>query len=264
MPFAYAVSFGSPAGQLRASGTFAHSVCPHRVAEWQGSRFGHDRIRLAYFSSDFRAHATGYVMAELFERHDRTRFETIAVSFGFDDGSEMQSRFGRSIASSTSEKSVTTSQSRPELKSTSPSLKGFTDSRPGIFALRPAPRGGGYMGFRRRWRRFHRLHHCRSDHHSRGEHGSYSEKVVYLPDSTGSTIQKRISGAHAEWPKQDCRAGFVFCCFNNNYKIHRTSSMSVAAAAQGRGQRALAVRRQSGSDATCVRRRKREGSCRSG
>jgi protein O-GlcNAc transferase len=42
----------------------------------------HERIRIGYFSADFHEHATAHLIAELFERHDRTRFELTAYSFG--------------------------------------------------------------------------------------------------------------------------------------------------------------------------------------
>lgn len=57
---------------------------------WTGERYRHDRIRLAYLSSDFKRHAVAAQIAELVERHDRTRFEVIAISTGADDASELR------------------------------------------------------------------------------------------------------------------------------------------------------------------------------
>ena len=51
-----------------------------------------ERIRLAYLSADFRNHATGHIIAELIERHDRSRFEVTAISVGPDDGSSFHKR----------------------------------------------------------------------------------------------------------------------------------------------------------------------------
>jgi protein O-GlcNAc transferase len=227
MPFAYAASFESPAGQLRASGIYAQRICPHRIASWQGPRYRHDRIRLAYFSSDFRAHATGYVMAELFERHDRARFETFAISFGFDDGSKMQSRlrgaFNRFVdVKEKSDREIAALVREMEID-IAVDLKGFTEnSRPGIFALRPAPVAVSYMGFPATMGADF-IDYIIADRFviPETENGSYSEKVVYLPDSYWvNDSKKRISErtpsrVEAGLPE----AGFVFCCFNNNYKI---------------------------------------------
>ena len=55
-------------------------------------KWTHDKIRVAYLSADFHSHATAFLIAELFELHDRARFETIGVSFGADDGSDIRKR----------------------------------------------------------------------------------------------------------------------------------------------------------------------------
>ncbi len=57
-----------------------------------GARQRHDKARIAYLSADFHEHATSYLIAELFERHDRKRFELFGISFGPDDKSEMRAR----------------------------------------------------------------------------------------------------------------------------------------------------------------------------
>ena len=59
---------------------------------WDGTIYHHDKIRIAYLSGDFRQHAMAYLLAELYERHDRSRFEVIGISLAEDDGSEMRAR----------------------------------------------------------------------------------------------------------------------------------------------------------------------------
>src|SRR5262249_58716032 len=59
---------------------------------WTGATWRHDKVRIAYLSANFHRHPTAYLMAELFERHDRSRFEVIGVSFGVDDKSDMRRR----------------------------------------------------------------------------------------------------------------------------------------------------------------------------
>ena len=59
---------------------------------WTGPRYNHDKIRVAYLSADFHEHVTATLMVEMFERHDRNRFEITAVSFGPDDSSAMRAR----------------------------------------------------------------------------------------------------------------------------------------------------------------------------
>src|SRR5262249_7714051 len=64
---------------------------------WRGERYRHDRIRLAYLSADFREHPIAHLIADLIARHDRRRFETIAISFGSNAGDEMRPRLVRSF-----------------------------------------------------------------------------------------------------------------------------------------------------------------------
>src|SRR4029077_9146718 len=77
---------------------YAADKAPPRVAPlWQGTRYRHERIRIAYLSADYHEHATAYLAAGLFERHDRARFELTGISYGPDDGSPMRSRLSRAF-----------------------------------------------------------------------------------------------------------------------------------------------------------------------
>src|SRR5262249_15311313 len=59
---------------------------------WQDKVYQHDKIRLGYVSSDLRQHATAFLMAELFELHDKKRFAVTAFSLGHDDNSDIRRR----------------------------------------------------------------------------------------------------------------------------------------------------------------------------
>ncbi|HWU56950.1 MAG TPA: tetratricopeptide repeat protein, partial [Rhizomicrobium sp.] len=78
--------------QLQNARTLIAKRYPSLSPLWTGERTNHDRIRLAYISSDFKRHAVAGQIAELIERHDRTRFEVIAISTGADDASELRRR----------------------------------------------------------------------------------------------------------------------------------------------------------------------------
>src|ERR1019366_10534704 len=79
--------------QLRCAKLWiANKHLPSGEPIWQGERYDHDRIRIAYLSADFRQHPVGYLTAGLFEQHDRSQFEIIGVSFGIDDRSEIRKR----------------------------------------------------------------------------------------------------------------------------------------------------------------------------
>ncbi len=82
-----------PADQLRHTRRFVRHrlAAVPRLAQAHKARVG-EKIRLAYLSADFRNHATAWLAAELFELHDRSRFEVLGVSYGVDDGSETRRR----------------------------------------------------------------------------------------------------------------------------------------------------------------------------
>src|SRR5258708_31377789 len=64
---------------------------------WRGEIYRHDRIRVAYLSADLRTHPVGILMAGVFEHHDRRRFETIAISYGLEEGGEMRGRLRNAL-----------------------------------------------------------------------------------------------------------------------------------------------------------------------
>ncbi len=92
LPFHGVLTLASPQEQLRCARArvayeFPPGNVPRTAAHGQVHGEAHDRIRLAYVSADFHEHATAYLLAGLIEHHDRSRFETIGISFGPDDGS---------------------------------------------------------------------------------------------------------------------------------------------------------------------------------
>jgi protein O-GlcNAc transferase len=227
-PFMFLAISDSPGDQLRCSRTWVHDQCPpSETAAWTGARYRHDRIRLAYVSSDFRAHPLGYLMAALFERHDRSRFETIAVSLGADDRSAMRLRlkgaFDRFIdVRQHSDRDVVKLMREMEID-IAVDRNGFTTgARPGILALRPAPIQVNYLAYPGTLGAEH-IDYLIADETviPRQEQSLYAEKVVYLPDSylvndSGRRIAERTPTRREVGLPDD---EFVFCAFNNHYKI---------------------------------------------
>ena len=89
-PFQFLAISASAADQKACIAAFTVQAAASGPPKWTGERHAHDRIRIAYLSPDFRDHAMTFLAAGLFEHHDRDRFETIALSLGPDDGSEMR------------------------------------------------------------------------------------------------------------------------------------------------------------------------------
>jgi protein O-GlcNAc transferase len=188
----------------------------------------HDKIRVAYVSRDFFTHATSFLIAELFELHDRSAFEIFGVSFGPDDGSPLRHRVLAALdtcldARQRSDLEVATWLREHEID-IAVDLKGYTAfARPGIFALRPAPIQVSYLGYPGTMAAPF-IDYLIADPFviPEAEQRHYSEKIAYLPNSYQVNDRRRpISGrtptrAEMGLPEE----GFVFCCFNNNWKIN--------------------------------------------
>ena len=197
------------------------------AALWRGEQYRHPKIRVAYLSADFREHPVAYCIQELFGLHDRSRFEIFGVSFGADDGSEMRSRlmssFDRSFDVGAKDDSQVAGLVRGLEADIAIDLMGHTsESRPGIFALRPAPVQAAYLGFAgTTGSEF--IDYLIADRFVIPEEDRrhYREQVVYLPDTFMVNHSSRLM---AEPAPRRAQAGlpenaFVFCCLGNNYKI---------------------------------------------
>jgi len=187
----------------------------------------HPKIRLGYFSADFHNHATAYLMAELFERHDKSKFELIAFSFGPETKDEMQIRVSKAFDHFINVASLSDLEvallSRELGIDIAIDLKGVTqDYRLSIFSYRAAPIQVSYLGYPGTLGTDYidyliadkTLIPPQSQQH-------YSEKIVYLPNSYQVNDRHRVI-APTQFTKQELglpEDAFVFCCFNNNFKI---------------------------------------------
>ncbi len=227
-PFAFVTLSDSPALQLQCARAYAARELPSIPKPlWQGERYRHERIRVAYLSADFHDHATAMLMAGLFEAHDRERFETLAVSYGPNDGSAMRQRLERAFDRFIDVRDAPSSEIAQWLRSQevdiAVDLKGYTrDSRVALLASRPAPVQVSYLGYPGTLA-LEQIDYILADpivlppEHQ----GHYSERIVYLPDCYQVNDSKRViseptpTRAEVGLPA----SGFVFCCFNHNYKI---------------------------------------------
>lgn len=228
VPFAFLATSDSPAAQLRCARIYAaDKFPPAREPLWHGRPYAHDRIRVAYVSADLRHHATAFLTAELFERHDRRRFEWTAISFGPDDGSPMRARLQSAFdhfldVSGLADRDIARLMREREID-IAVDLQGYTaDCRAGIFCHRPAPVQAAYLAYPGTLGSPCMDYLIADREIIPKEHfGHYSEKVVHLP----RCYQPNGSGrAVATDPPIRAQAGlpewaFVFCCFNGCYKI---------------------------------------------
>lgn len=228
-PFIFLNLPASPVDQLLCAQTFSKNATSTVTRAFQHvpGRRAAGKIRIGYLSADYHQHATAYLMAELFERHDRQHFELTAYSYGADDKSDLRARlinaFDRFVDIRDLPHQAAAQKIYDDGIDILVDLKGYTgEGRMQITAHRPAPVQVNYLGYP-------------------GTLGSdfvdyiigdpfitpladqkyYSEKIVQLPDSyQPNDTQRQIS---PDVPSRaDCglpAEGFVFCSFNSSYKI---------------------------------------------
>jgi len=226
-PGSFLAHSDSPADQLVCARTCAADllVVTERLAP-RAVRAAQDRIRVAYVSADFHAHPTAFLAAGLFERHDRTAFEIIGVSYGANDQSEMRQRleraFDRFLDVSDASDFAIAERIADLSVDIAVDLKGHTlGGRPRIFAYRPAPIQVSFLGYPGTMGADF-LDYLVADRHliPVRNRPHYSERIIYLPESyqvndSARPAPARMSRHEAGLPEH----GFVFCCFNVPYKI---------------------------------------------
>ncbi len=187
-----------------------------------------EKIRIGYFSADFREHAVSYLMAELFELHNRNQYEIIA--FSYSDSICAQDNLRKRIEKAFDQFIDVREKSDLEITLLARELEieiaidlgGHTaGARTNIFSMRAAPIQVSYLGY---------LGTMGADYYDyliadssvipQDYQQFYSEKIVYLPsyqvnDNKREVSDKKFTKSEFGLPDN----GFVFCCFNNTYKI---------------------------------------------
>jgi len=184
------------------------------------------KIRLGYLSSDFHEHATAYLTAGLFELHDRNRFETIAYSCGPEVDSPMRGRLRRAFDRFVDLKALSNSAAAASIHADKVhilvDMKGYTtDARTEIAALRPAPIQVSFIGFPGTMGAPFIDYLVADRFLVPQEHeADYSEKLVLMPGSYQVNDRQRQVLEPPPRPALGLPEGaFVFCCFNQPYKI---------------------------------------------
>lgn len=227
-PFVTLAASSSPEEQFQCARLFSKINFPAAGKPLsQGQAYSHERIRVAYLSGDFHEHAVAYLVAGLFERHDRSRFEVTGLSFSSDRDSPLRRRICAAVehfvdVRHNSDQEIADLVLEREIDIVV-DLMGYTqNARTGILALRPAPIQVSYLGFLGTMGADF-IDYIIADQIALpfDQQRYFSEKIVHLPDCflvnddrlriEPHTPSRREAGLPAE--------GFVFCSFNNSYKL---------------------------------------------
>ena len=225
-PFPTILIYDSPSLQKKAIEIFVNNEF-EKPKKIKLEKIKNKKIKIGYYSSDFHNHATMYLMANLFELHDKNKFETYAYSFGPDDDSKIRKRVMKTFDKFFDVKSKTTKEivhhSRELNLDIAVDLKGFTNNnRFDLFIERCAPIQISYLGFPGTTSS-DCIDYLIADKIVIPEENKnyYSENIIYLPnsyqvnDSNPDLSKKIFSKKDFNLPENK----FIFCCFNHNFKI---------------------------------------------
>jgi predicted O-linked N-acetylglucosamine transferase (SPINDLY family) len=214
--------------QMLAARTWVNHSCPPDDSLGRIERRPKTaKLRIAYFSADYREHPTARLVAELMETHDRARFEIFGFSSGPETDDELRRRlvlaFDRFIDIRGKSDREAASIARDMQVDIAVDLGGHThDSRSNIFALRAAPIQINYLGYLGTMGADYMDYVIADRTVITAETEPYfTEKIIYLPDTFQVNDRKReISPRVFRREELGLPAnGFVFCCFNSSYKI---------------------------------------------
>jgi len=231
-PFAPLLTLDDPELQLKTSKALANQIYPENNVLGQiVKRPKKEKIRIAYIASSFNQSSLTYLISGLFKFHDKKKFEVIGITFN----SPKKDKVHKNIEDDLSRLIDLTGKSDIEIAKYCRNLEldiaidlnGLsTDMRIGIFAYRIAPVQINFLGYPGTIGASY-YDYIISDRNviPKELEKFYSEKIIYLPDSyfvnshhvlkVGKSIIDNSSLDKLGLPHD----AFIFCCFNNSYKI---------------------------------------------
>ena len=185
------------------------------------------KIRVGYFSADFRTHPVAYLTAGMFEQHDRSKFELTAFAFGPETNDSMRARMSKAFDRFIDVRARTDAEvaalARDLEIDIAVNLNGITEfSRTGIFALRAAPLQLNYLGYPGTMGAPF-MDYIIADGVvvSRAQQRHYRESILYLPDSF-MPFDSSYPIASRQFTREELGlpdTALVYCCFNNIFKL---------------------------------------------
>jgi protein O-GlcNAc transferase len=226
LPFVLLAIQSSPADQFECAKRYVQDQ-PTFSPLWHGGIRSHDRFRVAYLSADFREHPVADLTVGLFENHDRSRFEVTGISIGSDQDSPMRRRLKAAFEHFLDVQEKTDEEVADLVRQLEidilVDLAGHTEgSRLGVFGRRAAPIQVNYLGYAGTMGADY-IDYLLADSTMVPEDQCefYSEQVVWLPQSY-LVYDNRRKVSERVPTRKECALpdrGFVYCCFNNAYKI---------------------------------------------
>ncbi len=227
-PFTFLSVIDSPSDQRHCAALFSQTL-RGEAPLWSGETYRHDRIRVAYLSSDFHDHATTYLTIGMFERHNREKFAIHALSYGKNPiSAEIHRRLRNAFESFEDINDLPARRLAEHVRKLEidvlVDLKGYTfNSRVDILAHRPAPIQVHYLGYPGTLGAAF-VDYLIADRNviPPEERSAYTEEIVYMPHCYQVTDDRRVTEGPS-WTRERAGlppAGRVLCAFHQVYKLN--------------------------------------------
>ncbi len=186
-----------------------------------------EKINIGYLSADFRLHPLAFLISELIEKHDRTQFEVVAYSYGADDKSSTRKRLEQAFDNFVDIRHLNDIDAAKKIRADNidilVDLTGFTQtSRTGIVALKPAAIHVNWLGFAGTMGEIGGeplFDYLLADPIIAPNQADLSEQLLYLPCYQPNDSKRPIGKATTKAAHHLPENAFVFCCFNQTFKI---------------------------------------------
>lgn len=222
-PFAFLAEDSTPAQQLRCARTFARRFAPATPAPTMRQETA---LRVGFVSSGFNQHATGLLIVELIERLRDFPLQTIAFATTAGDGTALRRRLETAFGEFHDVAERSPAEIAERIRGVQVDILIDVDgycmgSQPALFAQRPAPMQINWLAYPGTlgapW-----YDYLIADRFviPQTQRAHYDEAIAYLPrcyqpTDTTRPIPTALSREQCGLPVH----GFVFCCFNNSWKI---------------------------------------------
>ena len=222
---------------------FAHLVGLRKKLNFQYQKTQKTKLKIGYLSADIRLHPLAFLITELIENHDKTQFETHAYSYGTDDKTQERKRLVAAFDFFHDIRLLNDIEAATKINADQidilVDLTGFTQSsRTSLVALKPAPISINWLGYPGTMGSIHigsidsgnfegqpLFDYIIADQLIAPNAADYSEQLIYLPCYQPNNSARLYTSSPASGiaisPKTDGlpEHGFVFCCFNQSFKI---------------------------------------------
>ncbi|MBT8573499.1 tetratricopeptide repeat protein [Polynucleobacter paneuropaeus] len=226
-PFTVITMFDDLALQKEAAEIYAQKKWPKQSDLPSSIEQKNKKVKIAYFSADFRYHPIAHLIMDLLECHDSEQFEIYAFSWGPTSKSLERDRIISAVHEFIDINEYSDQQvvdlARGKGIDIAIDLGGYTQSaRTGLFAMRVAPIQVSYLGYIGTMGVNFIDYIIADEMLIPTQHQKYfSEKIIYMPDCFQVSDRDRVMGQgglrRADYGLPE--KGFIYCCFNNNYKM---------------------------------------------